>query len=167
MKASALAAIAIGATLTSACGYRAETLPRCFSERVGPSLNAVKQVIDSGLYRGGDVELTHSLCTTHNERLVVAERLLAASGYTFSRQQMPELGRCTNVTVETPLTPQAIEKQVTTFCGMAAAARVSYGNWSGTIGDRFLFVAGKYISFTRGNEIPKPEPPNGLTREFQ
>ncbi len=77
--------IALSATFVSSCGCRAETLPNCFSENIHPSLRAVKQVVSSGAYRGGEVELNHTFCSTHEDRLAVAEKLLAATGYSFER----------------------------------------------------------------------------------
>lgn len=138
----------------SGCSYDAETLPRCFSDNVEPSLRAVKQVVESGAYHGGDIVLSHRFCSTDEDRLTVAERLLAASGYPFKRH-IAELGRCTEVRLKSPLTSQALQRQVTTFCGVAAAAQVAYTGWSGGVGDRFLYVSGEYISFTRRGELPK------------
>lgn len=155
MKRHALTTIAMSASLVSACSYRAETLPRCFDENIGPSLRAVKQVTDSGAYRGGVVELQHTFCSTHDDRLDIAERLLGASGYSFHRR-IEEVGHCTDVSLKSPLTAEALRKEVTTFCGMAAAAGVAYTDWSGGIGDRFLYVSGKYISFLGRGELPKP-----------
>ena len=144
--------MAVAATLVSACSYPAETLPRCISDKVEPSLRAVKQVVDSGAYRDGDIELQHTFCSTHDDRLAVAEKLLAARGYSFERQ-IAELGDCTAVRLKSPLTSDALQRQVTMFCGIAAAARVAYTHWSGGIGDRFLYVSGDYISFTRRGEL--------------
>jgi hypothetical protein len=141
-------------SLLSACSYRAETLPRCFDENIGPSTFAVKQVIDSGAYRGGLIELQHTFCSTHDDRLDIAEKLLAASGYSFERH-IDEVGHCTDVSVESPLTADALRKEVTTFCGVAAAAGVAYRDWSGGIGNRFLYVSGKYVSFSGRGELPK------------
>ena len=155
MKQRALPRIAVSATLIAGCSYRAETLPRCFDERIAPSLRGVKQVTDSGAYRGGAVELQHTLCSTHDDRLDVAEKLLEANGYSFERH-IDELGHCTEVSLKSPLTPEALRREVTTFCGVAAAAGVSYRGRSGSIGDRFLYVSGNYISFLRPGELPKP-----------
>jgi len=130
-----------------ACSYHSETLPRCFSDNIEPSLRAVKQVTDSGAYRSGMVELKHTFCSTHDDRLAIAERLLTARGFSFERH-IAELGNCTDVTVTSALTAQALRTQVTTFCGVAAAAGVAYSHWSGGIGDRFLFVSGNYVSFS-------------------
>ena len=147
--------IATGASLVSACSYRAETLPRCFDENIGPGLRAVKQVTDSGAYRGGLVELQHTFCSTHDDRLDVAEKLLGASGYSFERH-IDEVGHCTDVILKSPLTADALRKQVTTFCGVAAAAGIAYRDFSGGIGDRFLYVSGNYISFLGRGQLPKP-----------
>ena len=155
MKLRGLTTMVMTTSLVSACGYRAETLPRCFDENIGPSLGAVKQVTDSGEYRGGVVKLQHAICSTHDDRLDIAEKLLAAGGYSFERS-IEEVGHCTNVSVQSPLTPEALRKEVTTFCGVAAASGVAYSNWSGSIGNRFLFVSGNYISFLRAGELPKP-----------
>jgi hypothetical protein len=155
MKRHALTMISTGAVLVSACSYRAETLPRCFDENIAPSLRAVKQVTDSGAYRGGLVQLQHTFCSTHDDRLGVAERLLTASGYSFERH-IDEVGHCTDVSVKSPLTADALRKEVTTFCGVAAAAGVAYSDWSGSVGDRFLYVSGKYMSFLTRGELPKP-----------
>ena len=155
MKIHGLSIVVIGACLVSACSYRAETLPRCFSDNLDPSLRAVKQVADSGAYRGGTVELKHTFCSTHADRLAIAERLLTASGYSFERH-IAELGDCTDVDVKSPLTAEAVRTQVTAFCGVAAAAGVAYTDWSGGIGDRYLFVSGNYISFTGRGELPIP-----------
>jgi len=132
--------IVAAASLVSACSYRAETLPRCFDEKIGPSLRAVKQVTDSGAYRGGEVERRHTFCSTHDGRLDVAEKLLAASGYSFERH-VDEVGHCTDVRVKSPLTAEAVRNEVTTFCGVAAAAGVAYRDWSGGIDDRTLYVS--------------------------
>ena len=147
--------IAAGAALVSGCSYHAETLPRCFDKNIGPSLRAIKQVTDSGAYRGGVVQLQHTFCSTHDDRLDVAEKLLAASSYSFERR-IDELGHCTDVSVKSPLTAEALRNEVTTFCGVAAAAGVAYRNWSGSIGDRFLYVSGNYISLSRRGELPRP-----------
>ena len=155
MKLLTLTAMAITANLVSACSYRAETLPRCFDEKIGSSLRAVKQVTDSRAYRGAVVELQHTFCSTHDDRLDVAEKLLGASGYSFERH-IDEVGHCTNVSLKSPLTVEALRNDVTTFCGVAAAAGVAYRDWSGGIGDRFLYVSGNYISFSGPSEMPKP-----------
>ena len=154
MKASGFTMMALIASLVSACNYRAETLPRCFDENIGPSLRAVKQVTDSGAYRGGPVELQHTFCSTHDDRLDVTEKLLAASGYSFQRH-IDEVGHCTDVRLMSPLTADALRKQVTTFCGVAAAAGVAYRDWNGSIGNRFLYVSGDYISFLGPGELPR------------
>ncbi|HEX8840361.1 MAG TPA: hypothetical protein VF750_07825 [Sphingomicrobium sp.] len=146
---------AMGASLLSACTYRAETLPRCFDEHIGPSLRAVKEATDSGAYRGGVVELRHTFCSTHDDRLGAAEKLLAASGYLFERH-IDEVGHCTDVSLKSPLTQQALRNDITTFCGIAATAGVAYRDWSGSIGDRFLYVARDYVSLLRRGELPKP-----------
>ena len=145
MKPRSFSIMAIAACLLSACSYRAETLPRCLSHNVDSSLRAVKKVTDSGAYPGGVVELEHRLCSTHDDKLAIAERLLTASGYSFERHAA-ELGDCTDVTLKSPLTTPVLRKQVTTFCQIAAAAGVAYTGWSGSIGSRFLFVSGDYIS---------------------
>lgn len=155
MKRHGMTAIAMAASLVSACSYRAETLPHCFDENIGPSLRAVKQVTDSGAYRGGAVELQHTFCSTHDDRLDIAERLLGASGYSFERH-IDEVGHCTDVKLKSPLTAEALRKEVTTFCGLAAAAGVAYRDWSGGIGGRFLYVSGNYISILGRGELPKP-----------
>jgi hypothetical protein len=154
MRPWALRTAAISCMLATGCSYNVETLARCF-DNVEPSLRAVKQVVESGAYRGGQVALRHTLCSTDEDRLAVAERLLAASGYQYVRR-VAELGRCTDVRLKSPLTSQAVQRQVTTFCGVAAAAGVAYTAWSGGIGDHFLYVSGKYISLTRRGELPKP-----------
>lgn len=146
--------ISVCAALVSACSYRAETLPRCFDENIGPSLGAVKQVTDSGAYRGGVVQLQHTFCSTHDDRLDIAEKLLRAGGYSFERH-IDEVGHCTDVSLKSPLTADALRKEVTTFCGVAAAAGIAYRDWSGSIGDRFLYVSGHYISFLGRGELPK------------
>jgi hypothetical protein len=99
------------------------------------------------------VELKHTFCSTHDDRLAVAERLLAARGYSFERH-IAELGKCTDVAVKSPLTAQVLRTQVTAFCGVAAAAGVAYTDWSGNIGDSFVFVSGKHISLSGADELP-------------
>ena len=146
--------MSIGASLVSACTYRPETLPRCF-DKIGPSVRAVEQVTQSGAYRGGVVELKHSLCSTHDDRLDAAEKLLGESGYSFERHR-DEVGRCTDVKVKSPLTEEALRTQITPFCQIAASARVAYRDWSGSIGDRFLYVSGNYVSVAGRGEVPKP-----------
>jgi hypothetical protein len=155
MSRRALTIISISAALISACSYRAETLPRCFDEKISPSLRAVKQATDRGAYRGGVIQLRHTFCSTHDDRLDVAEKLLAANGYDFERH-IDEVGHCTDVSLKAPLTADALRNEVTTFCGVAAAAGVAYRDWSGSIGDRFLYVSGNYISFLARGELPKP-----------
>jgi hypothetical protein len=155
MKRHALTTIAMTGCLVSACSYRSETLPRCFDERISPSLRAVKQVKDSGAYRGGLVELQHTFCSTHDDRLDVAEKLLRASRYSFERH-IDEIGHCTSVSIKSPLTAEALQNEVTTFCGVAAAAGVAYRDWSGAIGNGFLYVSGNYVSFLGRGELPKP-----------
>lgn len=153
MKARCFSTVTIAGCLVSACSYHAETLPRCFSENIDPSLRALKQVTDSGAYRGGMVELKHTFCSTHDDRLAIAERLLAASGYSFERH-IAELGKCTDVSVKSLLTAHALRTQVTAFCGVAAAAGVAYADWSGRIGDSFVFVSGNHISLSGADELP-------------
>ena len=64
-----LMTMTLTASLLCGCSYRAETLPRCFNENIGPSVRAIEEVTGSGAYRGGIVELLHTLCSTHNDRL--------------------------------------------------------------------------------------------------
>src|SRR3954453_9180887 len=101
MKSAGGGAMTMAAGLGLSCTYHAKTFPQCYAENVGPSLAAVKQVTDSGAYSGGDVELQHVFCSTHGDRLVVAEKLLSASGYAFKRHTA-ELGQCTDVQVRSP-----------------------------------------------------------------
>jgi hypothetical protein len=111
--------------------------------------------MDSGTYGGGVVPLQHTFCSTHDDRLDVVEKLLEASGYSFERH-IEEVGHCTDVSLKSPLTADALRKEVTTFCGVAAAAGVACRDWSSSIGDRSLYVSGNYISFLGRGELPKP-----------
>ena len=143
------------ALLLAGCSYGVETLPKCFSENVPPSLRAVAQLARSNQYKGGVVDLTHMLCSTYDDRLGTAEKLLTAAGFPHETG-IAELGKCIDVDVKTRLTSQVLDQQVTTFCGIAAAARVAYVSWSGRVGEKFVYVSGKYISITGRGELPKP-----------
>jgi hypothetical protein len=58
--------------------------------------------------------------------------------------------------MKSALTGAALQRQLTTFCGIAAAARVTYRSWSANIGQRSLYVSGTYTSLTNENELPMP-----------
>jgi hypothetical protein len=145
----------LSAFLLTACSYNVETLPQCFSEDVPPSLRAIAEVTQSGDYKAGDIEIQHTLCSTHYDRLANAERLLTAAGFRHETR-IDELGKCIDAHLISPLTPHALNQQVTTFCGIAAGSRVAYVSWSAMVGEKSVYVSGKYISITRPGELPKP-----------
>jgi hypothetical protein len=149
-------AVTLSITLAlGSCGYNVETLPECFTENIPASIRAIGQVMRAGDYKGGNVEIEHTLCSTHGNRLANAERLLTAAG--FQHDTGPEeLGKCIHVRVNSPLAPQALDKQITTFCGIAAGSRIAYVSWSGMVGEKSIYVSGNYVSILRKGELPKP-----------
>lgn len=146
--------IAAAAMLISACSQRGETLPQCFS-KIQPSMRAIAMAGNRGIYKGGEIEITHALCSRNDDRLDVAERLLSANGYSSDRH-IDEVGKCIDIQMKSALTGAALQRQLTTFCGIAAAARVTYRSWSANIGQRSLYVSGTYTSLTNENELPMP-----------
>ena len=154
MHARQLAALALAFSFVSGCSYGAETLPECFDKNIQPTLRAVEQAARSPNYKGGEIEIKHTLCSTHDDRLNIAEQLLASAGYLHERH-IAELGHCIDVTVKSLLTAEAFRRQVINVCGIASASGVAYTDWSGPIGDHFLFVSGKFVSFSGPHELPK------------
>jgi hypothetical protein len=155
MKGPSTPTITLLTALTlSGCRYSVETLPACYAANVPSSLRAIAQLAQAKAYNGEEIEIEHTLCSTHYDRLANAERLITAAGFRHSVRGA-ELGKCIGAQVKSALTPTALERQVTVFCRIAADSRVAYVSWSGMVDQKFVYVSGKYFSISRPGEQPK------------
>jgi hypothetical protein len=135
----------------SSCSWGEDKLPDCWTSNIGPSLILLEKAHLS-LDNLRQVERRHSLCSTHEDRLNSAEKALLASGYRYKRE-VAELGDCIKVTITGSLNEKNLRREMTVMCTVAAATRIRYADWSGQVGDQFLFARG---DFTSTSQMPPP-----------
>ncbi|HEV2079399.1 MAG TPA: hypothetical protein VGR19_05830 [Allosphingosinicella sp.] len=125
--------------------YGEQDVSECLSKQMEPSINVVQKLTNGGSRDVGPVELRHSMCSTHDDRIASTERALLAAGYKHSTG-VAELGRCINVVVPSAFNQKAVEQQITSLCTISANNGMVYMNWSGDVGGSFVFVSGDYVA---------------------
>lgn len=133
-------ALFLVALAASGCTYRTQSYSDCVARHVPSGLRALPEIralVDPPPER---LESGFVLCSTREERLVAAGEALGAKGYS-SYVGAAELGKCLRVARTMDSTAEAVEREVSAMCEVAAEHRIAYLSWQAEVGGRSVSVS--------------------------
>jgi hypothetical protein len=133
----ALAVLALAAT---GCTHRWQPEADCVAGNVPLALRSLPEIRSLAHQAPMTLEAGFVLCSTHRDRLDSAIEALGKEGYS-SYLGAARFGKCLRIARTHEASPEAMEREITAICRIAAANRIAYRHWQAEVGGNSVVLA--------------------------
>lgn len=127
------------------CSYCLQNEADCVAVNVPSAARALPAIRALAEPPPATLESGFVLCSTHEARLAAAIAALGAEGYS-SYLGAAEVGKCLRVARTHEATAEAMAREVSAMCRIAAASRIAYGHWQTEVAGKSVRLAGGRLS---------------------
>lgn len=141
MRPVLLVALALAAT---GCAHRQPAMP-CAAANLPFVARALPDIVALTDPPPATLEAGFVLCSTRRDRLLAATAALGEKGYS-SYIGAADGGKCLRVARTHEASVPALEREVTTMCGIAEAHRITYRHWQTEVAGKSVKLAGNRLT---------------------